>query len=193
MFGSIYRIPVQVSRKTSRQRYFPVFYRSNAVQEQEDWHQTYLARQIISVRAVISRLRFRSGKRKYVFHISAEITAILSKLLDFIFYMERMWKESYAIICMSRIISFPLYRFFHGRYSFMRFTGKKPEKRFAHPAITQFMRWMELFKCKKRGRICCVVGTSGSGKSTLLCTCWAGLDRPTSEHGHGGLDRIFSS
>lgn len=28
---------------------------------------------------------FRSGKRKYVFHISAEITTILSKLLDFIF------------------------------------------------------------------------------------------------------------
>ena len=36
---------------------------------------------------------FRSGKRKYVFHISAEITTILSKLLDFIFRRKECGKN----------------------------------------------------------------------------------------------------
>lgn len=39
---------------------------------------------------------------------------------------ERMWKESYAIICMyQRIISFHTYRFFHGGTRLWRFYRQK--------------------------------------------------------------------
>lgn len=72
--------------ETEQAKIFARFYRSKAVQEQEGVGiGLYLARQIISGEGGVYQDCFRSGKRKYVFHISAEITTILSKLLDFIF------------------------------------------------------------------------------------------------------------
>ena len=71
--------------ETEQAKIFARFYRSNSVQKQEGVASAYtLPDRSYPARAVISRL-FSSGKRKYVFHISAEITTILSKLLDFIF------------------------------------------------------------------------------------------------------------
>ena len=72
--------------ESEQAKIFARFYRSNSVQKQEGVGiGLYLARQIISGEGGYIKGCFRSGKRKYVFHISAEITTILSKLLDFIF------------------------------------------------------------------------------------------------------------
>ena len=90
---------------------FSRFYRSNAVQEQEGVGiGLYLARQIIS------------GESGYI-----KVASVPGKGSTFsIFLPERMWKESYAIICMyQRIISFHTYRFFHGGTRLWRFYRQK--------------------------------------------------------------------
>ena len=72
--------------ESEQAKIFARFYRSNSVQKQRRCGHRLIPCPTDHIRR--GRLYqgcFRSGKRKYVFHISAEITTILSKLLDFIF------------------------------------------------------------------------------------------------------------
>ena len=108
---------------------FSRFYRSNAVQEQEGVASAYtLPDRSYPARVVISRLLpFREKEVRFPYFCRNNNNSI--KTVRFHFPPERMWKESYAIICMyQRIISFHTYRFFHGGTHLWKFTGKKPEK-----------------------------------------------------------------
>lgn len=79
-------------------------------------------------RAVISRLLpFREKEVRFPYFCRNNNNSI--KTVRFHFPPERMWKDSYAIICMyQRIISFHTYRFFMEVLIYGSFTGKKPEK-----------------------------------------------------------------
>ena len=124
--GSIYRIPVQVSRKTSRQRYFPVFIVQMLFRNKKGLASAYtLPDRLYPVRAVISRLLpFREKEVRFPYFCRNNNNSI--KTVRFHFLPERMWKESYAIICMyQRIISFHIYRFFHGGTHLWKFYRQK--------------------------------------------------------------------
>ena len=73
----------------------------------------------------IERVFTADNALKYVeFAIKAVTNSI--KTVRFHFSPERMWKDSYAIICMyQRIISFHTYRFFHGGTHLWKFYRQK--------------------------------------------------------------------
>ena len=73
---------------------FSRFYRSNSCSgTRRGWHRLIPCPTDHIRRGRLYQGCFRSGKRKYVFHISAEITTILSKLLDFIFRRKECGKN----------------------------------------------------------------------------------------------------
>ena len=76
-------------------------------------------------RAVISRLLpFREKEVHFPYFCRNNNNSI--KTVRFHFPPERMWKDSYAIICMyQRIISFHTYRFFHGGTHLWKFYRQK--------------------------------------------------------------------
>ena len=76
-------------------------------------------------RAVISRLLpFREKEVRFPYFCRNNNNSI--KTVRFHFPPERMWKDSYAIICMyQRIISFHTYRFFHGGTHLWKFYRQK--------------------------------------------------------------------
>ena len=115
--------------ESEQAKIFARFYRSNSVQKQEGVASAYtLPDRSYPARAVISRLLpFREKEVRFPYFCRNNNNSI--KTVRFHFPPERMWKDSYAIICMyQRIISFHTYRFFHGGTHLWKFTGKKPEK-----------------------------------------------------------------
>ena len=124
--GLIYRIPVQASRKRSRQRSLPVFIVQRQFRSRKGSASAYtLPDRSYPARAVISRLLpFQEKEVRFPYFCRNNNNSI--KTVRFHFPPERMWKDSYAIICMyQRIISFHTYRFFHGGTHLWKFYRQK--------------------------------------------------------------------
>lgn len=112
--------------ESEQAKIFARFYRSNSVQKQEGWASAYtLPDRSYPARAVISRLLpFREKEVRFPYFCRNNNNSI--KTVRFHFPPERMWKDSYAIICMyQRIISFHTYRFFHGGTHLWKFYRQK--------------------------------------------------------------------
>ena len=101
-------------------------YITNSVQKQEGVGiGLYLARQIISGEGGYIKVASVPGKGS-TFSIFLPKSNNSIKIVRFHFPLERMWKESYAIICMyQRMISLHTYRFFHGGTHLWRFYRQK--------------------------------------------------------------------
>ena len=124
--GSIYRIPVQASRKMSKRRYLLAFTAQIVCRNKKGSASAYtLPDRSYPARAVISRLLpFREKEVRFPYFCRNNNNSI--KTVRFHFPPERMWKDSYAIICMyQRIISFHTYRFFHGGTHLWKFYRQK--------------------------------------------------------------------
>ena len=115
--------------ESEQAKIFARFYRSNSVQKQEGVGLAYiLPDRSYPARAVISRLLpFREKEVRFPCFCRNNNNSI--KIVRFHFPPERMWKESYAIICMYKG-SFPFIHtdFFMEVLIYGSFTGKKPEK-----------------------------------------------------------------
>ena len=127
--GSIYRIPVQASRKMSKRRYLLAFTAQIVCRNKKGSALAYtLPDKSYPARAVISRLLpFREKEVRFPCFCRNNNNSI--KIVRFHFPPERMWKESYAIICMYKG-SFPFIHtdFFMEVLIYGGFTGKSPEK-----------------------------------------------------------------
>ncbi len=116
---------VQAYRKLSKRRYLLAFTAQRRFRSRKGSASAYtLPDRSYPAREVISRC-FRSGKRKYVFHISAEITTILSKLLDFISAGKNVERFLCDNLYVSKDDSFHTYRFFHGGTHLWKFYRQK--------------------------------------------------------------------
>lgn len=115
--------------ESEQAKIFARFYRSNSVQKQEGVASAYtLPDRSYPARAVISRLLpFREKEVRFPYFCRNNNNSI--KTVRFHFPPERMWKDSYAIICMYQG-SFPFIHtdFFMEVLIYGSFTGKKPEK-----------------------------------------------------------------
>ena len=124
--GSIYRIPVQASQKVSKRRYLLAFTAQIVCRNKKVWASAciWLGR-LYPARVVISRfLPFPEKEARFPYSCRSNTNSF--KTVRIHFPPERMWKESYAIICMyQRIISFHTYRFFHGGTHLWRFYRQK--------------------------------------------------------------------
>ena len=112
--------------ESEQAKIFARFYRSNSVQKQEGSALAYtLPDRSYPERAVISRLLpFREKEVRFPYFCRNNNNSI--KTVRFHFPPERMWKDSYAIICMyQRTISFHTYRFFHGGTHLWKFYRQK--------------------------------------------------------------------
>ena len=112
--------------ESEQAKIFARFYRSNSVQKQEGVGiGLYLAHRSYPARAVISRLLpFREKEVRFPYFCRNNNNSF--KTVRFFCALARMWKESYAIICIcKRIISFHTYRFFHGGTHLWKFYRQK--------------------------------------------------------------------
>ncbi len=112
--------------ESEQAKIFARFYRSNSVRNRKGSASAYtLPDRSYPARAVISRLLpFREKEVRFPYFCRNNNNSI--KTVRFHFPPERMWKDSYAIICMyQRIISFHTYRFFHGGTHLWKFYRQK--------------------------------------------------------------------
>ncbi len=112
--------------ETSKRRYLLAFTAQMLFRNKKGLASAYtLPDRSYPARAVISRLLpFREKEVRFPYFCRNNNNSI--KIVRFHFPPERMWKESYAIICMyQRIISFHTYRFFHGGTHLWRFYRQK--------------------------------------------------------------------
>ena len=117
---------VQASQKVSKRRYLLAFTAQIVCRNKKGSASAYtLPDRSYPARAVISRLLpFREKEVRFPYFCQNNNNSI--KTVRFHFPPERMWKDSYAIICMyQRIISFHTYRFFHGGTHLWKFYRQK--------------------------------------------------------------------
>ena len=124
--GSISRIPVQASRRMNRQRSLPAFIVQSQFRSRKGSASAYtLPDRSYPVRADTSRL-LPLWEREVPFLYFFQGKGNSYKTVRIHFAAERIWKESFAIICMyQRIIFFHTYRFFYGGTRLWRFYRQK--------------------------------------------------------------------